>query len=59
MKDATVSVERFSGPHPAGTSGFHIHVLAPVSRARTVWTLGYQDAIACAEENRLNLPMVE
>jgi Na+-transporting NADH:ubiquinone oxidoreductase subunit A len=45
--DATlVSVEEFQGPHPAGTPGLHIHLLAPVSRGRTVWTLGYQDAIA-------------
>jgi Na+-transporting NADH:ubiquinone oxidoreductase subunit A len=44
--DAPVAVEEFRGPHPAGTAGLHIHLLAPVSRARTVWTLGYQDAIA-------------
>ena len=44
--DAPVVVEEFSGPHPAGTPGVHVHVLAPVSRGRTVWTLGYQDVIA-------------
>ena len=44
--DAQVVVEEFSGPHPAGTPGVHIHLLAPVGRGRTVWTLGYQDAIA-------------
>jgi len=44
--EAPVSVEEFRGPHPAGTSGLHIHLLAPASRERTVWTLGYQDAIA-------------
>lgn len=36
-------VEEFSGPHPAGTTGLHVHRLAPVSRTRTVWTIGYQD----------------
>lgn len=40
---AQVQVEEFSGPHPSGTAGLHIHTLAPVSRARTVWWIGYQD----------------
>ena len=44
--DAPVSVEEFSGPHPAGTVGLHIHTLAPVGRDRTVWSVGYQDVIA-------------
>ncbi len=39
-------LESFSGPHPAGTAGIHIHRLAPVSRARTVWWIGYQDVLA-------------
>ncbi len=38
-----VHVERFVGPHPAGTVGLHIHTLRPVSRAHSVWHLGYQD----------------
>ena len=41
--DAPVRVERFAGPHPAGTPGLHIHLLEPVSRNRTVWHIGYQD----------------
>jgi Na+-transporting NADH:ubiquinone oxidoreductase subunit A len=41
-----VRVERFAGPHPSGTAGFHIHTLMPVSRARSVWHLGYQDVAA-------------
>lgn len=41
-----VRVERFAGPHPSGTVGFHIHTLMPVSRARSVWHLGYQDVAA-------------
>ena len=36
---------RFSGPHPAGMVGTHIHFLRPVSANKTVWTIGYQDAI--------------
>ncbi len=44
--DAPVSVEIFSGPHPSGTPGLHIHLLKPVSRTRTVWHIGYQDVAA-------------
>lgn len=40
---APVTVEEFGGPHPSGTAGVHVHTLAPVSRARTVWQIGYQD----------------
>lgn len=36
----------FSGPHPAGLVGTHIHFLEPVSEKKTVWHLGYQDVIA-------------
>lgn len=36
----------FSGPHPAGLPGTHIHHLHPVNEHRTVWHLGYQDVIA-------------
>ncbi|MDH5303284.1 MAG: NADH:ubiquinone reductase (Na(+)-transporting) subunit A, partial [Gammaproteobacteria bacterium] len=36
----------FSGPHPAGLVGTHIHFLDPVSDTRTVWHLGYQHVIA-------------
>lgn len=44
--DAPVQVEEFRGPHPAGNPGLHIHLLAAVSRRRSVWHLGYQDVIA-------------
>lgn len=40
------NTEEFSGPHPAGLNGTHIHFLHPVSQERTVWTVGYQDVIA-------------
>ena len=36
----------FSGPHPAGLVGTHIHFLDPVHAEKTVWYLGYQDVIA-------------
>lgn len=36
----------FSGPHPAGLPGTHIHFVDPVSATKTVWHVGYQDVIA-------------
>ena len=39
-------LETFSGPHPAGTVGFHIHELDPVDRKKLVWHAGAQDVIA-------------
>jgi Na+-transporting NADH:ubiquinone oxidoreductase subunit A len=36
----------FSGPHPAGLVGTHIHHLDPVGAERTAWHIGYQDVIA-------------
>ncbi len=38
--------EQFSGPHPAGLAGTHIHFLDPASGDKTVWSVGYQDVIA-------------
>ena len=38
--------EEFSGPHPAGTAGLHIHKLDPAGRERLVWHLGAQDVVA-------------
>ncbi len=43
--DNTQAVE-FSGPHPSGLVGTHIHLLDPVSESKTVWHLNYQDVIA-------------
>ncbi len=45
-RDAPIKTEQFSGPHPAGTVGLHIHLLDPVDRRKVVWHLGYQDAMA-------------
>ena len=44
-----VSEQEFDGPHPAGLVGTHIHFLDPVGPNKTVWHLGYQDAIAMGE----------
>lgn len=41
-----VVVEEFSGPHPAGLVGTHIHKLFPAAGTRIVWTIGYQDVCA-------------
>ena len=36
----------FSGPHPAGLVGTHIHFLHPVDHGRQVWHIGYSDVIS-------------
>ena len=41
--DSGASWSEFTGKHPYGTVGFHIHMLAPVHGERTVWHVGYQD----------------
>jgi Na+-transporting NADH:ubiquinone oxidoreductase subunit A len=38
--------EVFTGPHPSGTVGFHIHRLDPAGRGRLVWHAGCQDVAA-------------
>ncbi|WP_373060886.1 Na(+)-translocating NADH-quinone reductase subunit A [Gemmatimonas sp.] len=40
-----VHVAEFTGKHPAGTVGYHIHRLAPVSREHVAWHLGAQDVM--------------
>lgn len=45
-KIENVVVAEFSGPHPAGLVGTHIHFLEPVSAQKTVWHINYQDVIA-------------
>lgn len=39
-------VQDFSGPHPAGNVGTHIHFLDPVHRNKQVWYVGIQDVLA-------------
>ena len=41
-----VEAAGFSGPHPAGLAGTHIHFLKPPKSEQFVWTIGYQDVIA-------------
>jgi Na+-transporting NADH:ubiquinone oxidoreductase subunit A len=41
-----IQVADFTGPHPAGLTGTHIHHLAPVTNGRTAWYINYQDAMA-------------
>jgi len=41
-----VQVNEFSGKHPAGLVGTHIHFLKPASADKFVWHVGYQDVIA-------------
>ncbi len=43
---SNVKVETFTGPHPSGNVGTHIHFLDPVSENKTVWHINYQDVIA-------------
>ncbi|MHA7836899.1 MAG: Na(+)-translocating NADH-quinone reductase subunit A [bacterium] len=56
-----VRVERFTGPHPSGTVGVHIHTLLPAGRVRTVWHVGYADVAAVghlARTGRLDVSRV-
>jgi Na+-transporting NADH:ubiquinone oxidoreductase subunit A len=43
------TTEEFSGPHPAGLAGTHIHKLDAASVTKTVWSIGYQDVIAVGQ----------
>lgn len=54
-----VSLQRFAGPHPAGSTGLHVSRLAPVDRDRAVWTIGYQDVIAIGALARSGVLPVE
>lgn len=43
---SNLKIHHFSGPHPAGLSGTHIHFIEPVSINKFVWSINYQDVIA-------------
>ena len=58
-RKASVQVEEFSGPHPAGTSGLHIHTLDAVSLHRSVWSIGVQEVVAIGELLRTGKPAIE
>ena len=54
--DAPFVHNEFSGPHPAGLVGTHIHFLEPVSEHKTVWHLRYHHVITIGrlfDEGRL------
>jgi Na+-transporting NADH:ubiquinone oxidoreductase subunit A len=42
----SVKSQKFSGPHPAGLVGTHIHFIDPVGMKKTVWHTNYQEVIA-------------
>ena len=44
-----LQISEFSGPHPAGLVGTHIHMLHPVSASRVVWHINYQDVMAIGQ----------
>ena len=46
LKDAPVELAKFSGPHPAGNVGIHIHHIDPVNKGESVWYVNPQDVIA-------------
>jgi len=46
ISNPQVKQAAFDGPHPAGLSSTHVHMIDPVNANKTVWTLGYQDVIA-------------
>jgi len=44
-----LTTQEFSGVHPAGLPGTHIHFIDPVSSSKTVWFVNYQDVIAIGQ----------
>jgi Na+-transporting NADH:ubiquinone oxidoreductase subunit A len=45
-KASGVDVSWFSGPHPAGNIGVHIHHLNPINKGEIVWFINLQDVIS-------------
>lgn len=41
-----VEISYFSGPHPAGNVGVHIHHLDPVNKGEVVWYINLQDVVS-------------
>jgi Na+-transporting NADH:ubiquinone oxidoreductase subunit A len=46
IPEGSGQIHEFTGIHPAGLPGTHIHFIDPVSNAKTVWFLSYQDVMA-------------
>ncbi len=44
-----ISKHIFSGPHPSGLAGTHMHFISPATLTNVNWTIGYQDVIAFGE----------
>jgi len=57
--DGSLVVAEFSGRHPAGLPGTHIHFLDPVHASKTVWHVNYQDVAAIGELFRTGIPPTE
>ena len=49
ISNTKVKVSTFSGVHPAGLVGTHIHFLDPVHDKKSVWHLSYQDLVRIAK----------
>lgn len=47
---ACVETASFSGPHPAGLPGTHMHFLSPVNLENAAWYLNYQDVLAIGHQ---------
>jgi Na+-transporting NADH:ubiquinone oxidoreductase subunit A len=45
-KASDVEISYFSGPHPAGNVGIHIHHLNPINKGEIVWVVNLQDVLA-------------
>jgi len=45
-KSPNIELAQFSGPHPAGLAGTHVHFLHGASPGKAAWTIAYQDVIA-------------
>lgn len=45
-ENRSATYHAFSGPHPAGLVGTHVHAIDPASENKTLWHIGYQDVVA-------------
>jgi Na+-transporting NADH:ubiquinone oxidoreductase subunit A len=45
-KASEIEISHFSGPHPAGNVGVHIHHLDPINKGEIVWFVNLQDVVA-------------
>lgn len=43
---ADVEIHRFSGPHPAGNAGVHIHHIDPINKGEIIWIVNLQDVLS-------------